>query len=1740
MANNSKSRLFTPSVVRRIISSNTPVTKQTTGMLSGSIGSQLDRTFKLDGPGEGIKSTQQLNVDWSKFENHTFFNSAEAKVNVAFDTIINNFPFDGTRTELENFFNTLTGYERYVYDKFPKSTGSLNFVGDTYIVVADKAGSLFPSLSEKVGNVVLDPGKKSISFETHIFLPSGVPRDKDEDEEHYNGNQVVCQKLDALGTTGFTLGILDSRLKNRLVQETDSQGRLLWYIPNGDPDDPATDDIDESYDILSAEEAGVGLNPGVGYTEVYDKTDPARPPTTHADQNAIFWTVMQWAEFNGYNPVMVEDKRGLSSCDLVFMASSGSNHVSASMELPRGKWSHICAVYDRDPGVNNIKLYLNGKLSTISEKSYNMASFSTVIDESDLHPSIEPTSFRPTPLTIGTGGIHFHGDYSKINEVNWASVDATHDGIPDDRYGVDNTPSVTVTEEADNSPLGTLRSCFLPTEYFSGSLDNFRIWHSVRTEGVISTFSKTNVYAGTPGELKLSYRFNEPAGSYDSKDLILDASGNSLHARVANFADICRDDSINLNLANGSDGDPDDISYARIPLEKESMNPVLFPSFPSIVEMNKEMLNMAAWYDTNNPNIITNLIPKHYLLEGASDGGFEELNNESEISDYRFDAPGANELSSPQIMKSLLFTWARYFDEIKMFLDHFSTLMAVDYNSTDTIPDNFLPFLSNYYGFDLPKTFTDASLNQYLEGENITPDEGISELSLQFVQNQIWRRILVNINEILQSKGTVHGIRALMLSMGISPDKLFRFREYGGSRTTTLNDVRRKRTEVSSMLDFSGTLAGTNNHREAPGSGNPFAYVHRPAISPWEADPVIDELSDYTESPFITPFAMSPFLSGSRVEIGPCFPDSNIPIATATLTLDYTLPPDSAYGGTPRYRESAGYLADELLLDKKAVLIKDIDKNEFTLQFKGTDATEIATGNITVDIRGISDRIDIVQKLVEAINESTTLSAYNISELNDGIVSIHQPRGGRAGNYQVQLLQYEDDKPVSWNGLIHAVDEFGNRLWKRPDVGSAIAQVSDIDGNSLYTPGPSFGDTFTTSAPGNEPVYQVPLSAVGYESNPQVVTWNAIGTAEIGVWRHITTGELITYEDHPGYGDTVFSDSDMSAPYEPVLTERSEESYAEEHGYVPVYNRKEYLSVDGFSSGLYGMIDKDHPDLSPDESLFIKENGSYHGFNQTRTDGLFTSGSWTAEAMYKFDKPHMRFYPVTQSLMRINSTVTGPSGPEQHVVLANLVCIREPEFDQETGKEIIGTDGTVKLFMRPEFNEGTSAKNLVLEVTGVNIFDGQKWNISYGRDRADQINSEVSSSYFLRVAKNSSGEISRYVEDRQMFLETLHDDNKTFWSDVDTGKNDWGTFICVGSQSLPNNTDVLDLGLNNADSSIEQMCTHFSGEIAQLRFWSKGLTVDETKEHCRNPLSIGVSDPTRNFNFATTPIGSWEKIRLDISLDQPQTSSIEDEAADEAYRAASDHGGDYDMSNLGWLRMFDFSQGEVSGSRGALWRDPSNEDSMKLHMYAYGFEAEIPNIKPERFDYTTIDAKFDEQSVDNKVRVRGFQQTQNIEEFQTDVAPVHEILPSETPSDDTRFSIDISAVQGLNDDIAKIFATLESLDNIIGSPELVFTQSYPDLEFLREVYFNRLEGRVKIKSFFEFFKWFDNAVGDLIKTLIPRKTHFLGVNFVVESHMLERAKMTYNYSDVYLGEKNRHGLKGTMTLQQYVGKVKRF
>ncbi|HNC55864.1 MAG TPA: hypothetical protein PLP33_10505, partial [Leptospiraceae bacterium] len=143
-------------------------------------------SFRYDPFESGIRSTQQLNVDWSNLSEHVFFNSARVKTNEAFKTIINKFPFDGTKKDYENFIDSLSGYQRYILNQFPYNFGYFFSNGSGFITTKDYSGVSDLEIStNKSGISVLNPtGSVSLSIENWIFLPTGS-----------NSNEIILQKL---------------------------------------------------------------------------------------------------------------------------------------------------------------------------------------------------------------------------------------------------------------------------------------------------------------------------------------------------------------------------------------------------------------------------------------------------------------------------------------------------------------------------------------------------------------------------------------------------------------------------------------------------------------------------------------------------------------------------------------------------------------------------------------------------------------------------------------------------------------------------------------------------------------------------------------------------------------------------------------------------------------------------------------------------------------------------------------------------------------------------------------------------------------------------------------------------------------------------------------------------------------------------------------------------------------------------------------------------------------------------------------------------------------------------------------------------------------------------------------------------------------------------------------------------------------------------------------------------------
>lgn len=1127
--------LFQPNLVRGLVedaAASVSFTKTIGADMADTVIGETG-SFKYDLDGGGIKSTQQLNIDWSSFQNHTFFNSAQVKTNVAFDSIINRFPFDGTQKEYEQFFDGMTGFEKWVFDEYPKYKGYAFFSGSngsetnagTWITVKDMAGAMYPGVSkEHTGESKLNPGINSMTVESWVFLPSGS-----------NTSQTILNKLtqSVSGWDGFAL-------------------------------------------VLSSTVDG-------------------------------------------------------NFADAHFCVASRSIGSTVSFSIPKGSWQNVGVIWDRTPGVNQMFAYVNQDL-TGSSNSFELGE----------------TFWAGSNLTIGSGSSFQIG-------------------------------STVHTEE------NTL----------SGALDDLRIWHTVRSAQDRDQWEQKAVYANE--NLKLYFKFNEPSGS--NTLLSLDSSGNSLHGKlnIAGNALGVRE------IPTGSIAGPDPMTY-----EKLELTPILFPDYPTVDSLRIELLTSASFYDDYNPNLITKLIPPHYLLEGQVQEALETEFGQITNTLVSGSDPRTAKLGGTQVLLSLMYTWAKYFDEMKLFSEAFSTLNWTDYDSTDTVPDQFLQFLAQQQGFTLPSLFAGTSIEQFIDRENIQDDISTNTLSLQHIQNQIWRRILINLQDIVRSKGTIHAVKSFIRSTGIDPDNNFRIREFGGPTKAPLTFVRDQRSEISTMADF---VSG--------------GYV------------------------------MSPFLSSSRIEPG--FPEI-----------------DSGFGAA-------------------------------------------------------------------------------------------------------------------------------------------------------------------------------------------------------NAW--------------------------------------------------------------------------------------------------------LTSGSFTYEGTYRFPKGTSQ--EATQSLVRLMATGSDfPTG--SHALLANLVAM--------------SGSSTVQLWTRPAY--AITTNTLTMSLTGADIFDGDQWYLSFGRQRNDDgLDSTVSSSYFLRAAKQNFGEIVEAHFTQSFFDDTVG--SAPLWQTQWVTVNDSGSFLAIGNETI-----VPYYALLNDTAEVPDVArtTTFTGRVGQIRFWSKYLNSVEWQEHARNFKSLGVQDPTKNFNFVTNQSGSWERLRMDISTDQILTSS----------------------NASGELSLFDFSQNG-------------------LHWSGSSFPVSYSVMKPERFYYSYISPKFDEASTTEKVRPRSFLNYQNVlSSSYAQMAPLHRLELSEEPTDNTRFTIDFSIVDALDQDIVGIFATLDSLDNVIGNPELMFSPDYPNLEVLRDVYFHRLTDKVNLRNFFEFYKWFDTNIGSFIAQLIPRKTKYLGTNFVIESHMLERPKLEYQFSDIYLGDSNRHGLKDTIRLQLVTGDFKRY
>lgn len=125
---------------------------------------------------DSVYSTQQLeSIDYSKFKNHVFFDSAVNKVSYVFSKILK-FPYDKSEIEVRNYINNLEGYTKYILKNvFPKNTGSIKFTGNEKVKIKNSTGSFLENKPDAIIGELFPKERFSFNFWLKIVSAGFTP-----------------------------------------------------------------------------------------------------------------------------------------------------------------------------------------------------------------------------------------------------------------------------------------------------------------------------------------------------------------------------------------------------------------------------------------------------------------------------------------------------------------------------------------------------------------------------------------------------------------------------------------------------------------------------------------------------------------------------------------------------------------------------------------------------------------------------------------------------------------------------------------------------------------------------------------------------------------------------------------------------------------------------------------------------------------------------------------------------------------------------------------------------------------------------------------------------------------------------------------------------------------------------------------------------------------------------------------------------------------------------------------------------------------------------------------------------------------------------------------------------------------------------------------------------------------------------------------------------------------------------
>lgn len=337
-------------------------------------------------------------------------------------------------------------------------------------------------------------------------------------------------------------------------------------------------------------------------------------------------------------------------------------------------------------------------------------------------------------------------DSSSSDEISFVSFSNEFQGAENCMY----------ISAPDNDQIVSIDNIYT-LKMLSADIDEFRYYQTALSEDYIKKNMKKSIFSFR--HLSLYLKFNEIGGQYTNSNVIIDHSGNKTHGLLLSQNDTSVDDTSSYFSSND----------CPMLLEMIEDCPVINAGYDEIVNRRNALIDIASNYDEKNINCVFKLFPKHFFISAGSEQNLPVYANKSSYK-------SSNSLSAIKPANNhfvnILLIWARFFDQLKMYIDAVGTYDSINYDelNKEEVVGVHLHSLCKSYGFNFREILSTVTKDQ-LNNFDLLNDDQIMQSSIRSIQNKLWYRILLNSQDFLKSKGTHHSIESAFNAVGIDTSK---------------------------------------------------------------------------------------------------------------------------------------------------------------------------------------------------------------------------------------------------------------------------------------------------------------------------------------------------------------------------------------------------------------------------------------------------------------------------------------------------------------------------------------------------------------------------------------------------------------------------------------------------------------------------------------------------------------------------------------------------------------------------------------------------------------------------------------------------------------------------------------------------------------------------------------------------------------------------------------------------------